>query len=151
MGVFYQMLSPQSAGLFTAAICQSGVPTSVFSKTDKHPAYYSRTLAARLGCDPTTSTRMMVECLRTKDVKELLVASSWRHLAPEGGSYGFGVTRAMLPVIDDFSSRPFIPREPLEMIKSGNYSQVPLVMGKCSPHGMMTVTTTAIVSRLQQG
>merc|ERR1719290_496331 len=72
---------------------------------------------------------MMVECLRTKDVKELLVASSWRHLAPEGGSYGFGDTRAMLPVIDDFSSRPFIPREPLEMIKSGNYSQVPLVMG----------------------
>ena len=37
-------LSPMSAGLFSAAIAQSGSPLGPFVGTDKHPAHYSRYL-----------------------------------------------------------------------------------------------------------
>jgi carboxylesterase type B len=42
MSVMFHYLSPQSKGLFQAAIAQSGVASSVFLKVDKNPIYYAR-------------------------------------------------------------------------------------------------------------
>ncbi len=40
--VSYHTLSPQSKGLFSAAITQSGIFTVPYFKLDRHPAYYAR-------------------------------------------------------------------------------------------------------------
>ncbi len=40
--VSYHTLSPQSRGLFSAAITQSGIFTVPYFKLDRHPAYYAR-------------------------------------------------------------------------------------------------------------
>ncbi len=42
MSVMLHYLSPQSSGLFHAAIAQSGVATSSLLKLDKNPIYYAR-------------------------------------------------------------------------------------------------------------
>ncbi len=40
--VLAHVLSPQSKGLFHAAIAESGSPMSVFARQDRKPAYYAR-------------------------------------------------------------------------------------------------------------
>ncbi len=40
--VLAHVLSPQSKGLFHAAIAESGTPMSVFARQDRKPAYYAR-------------------------------------------------------------------------------------------------------------
>ena len=50
MSVMNHILSPRSAGLFSAAIAMSGSPLSPFTGADKHPRHYAVRLAARLGC-----------------------------------------------------------------------------------------------------
>jgi carboxylesterase type B len=42
MSVMYHVTSPQSTGLFQAAIMQSGVSLSSFCFQDKHPAFHAR-------------------------------------------------------------------------------------------------------------
>ena len=63
MSVYFHLLSPQSNGLYHQAIAQSGVPNSVFMQTDNHPAYYARTVADLVGCDPSVSAEDIIKCL----------------------------------------------------------------------------------------
>jgi len=138
MSVMYHVLSPQSSGLFNAAIAQSGVPTSQFCKSDKHPAYYSRTLAGRLGCDPTASTEDLVRCFKAATLEDMFTESTWDKLAPQGESYSKGQERMnMKPVVDDFSATPFLPEDPLTMIKKGMFNQVPIVLGYNEHEGLV--------------
>lgn len=44
MCVYYHLTSPQSKGLFHAAIIQSGFGTLPFGRSDNHPAHYARFL-----------------------------------------------------------------------------------------------------------
>ncbi len=40
--VLAHVLSPESKGLFQAAIAESGTPMSVFARQDRKPAFYAR-------------------------------------------------------------------------------------------------------------
>ena len=42
------------------------------------------------------------------------------------------------PYIDDFNKDPFVPKDPWEMIESGEFNHVPLIMGHNSDEGLMT-------------
>ena len=34
-----------------------------------------------------------------------------------------------MPVVDDFTSNPFLPQEPVEVLKTGRYNKVPFICG----------------------
>ena len=41
----------------------------------------------------------------------------------------------MQPVIDDFASTPFIPKEPIDLISEGNFAKVPFIYGANADEG----------------
>ena len=45
------------------------------------------------------------------------------------------------PYVDDFNSDPFLPKDPLDMIESGEFNDVPLIMGNNKDEGLMTAMT----------
>ena len=45
------------------------------------------------------------------------------------------------PYVDDFNTDPFLPKDPLDMIESGEYNDVPLIMGNNKDEGLMTAMT----------
>ena len=42
------------------------------------------------------------------------------------------------PYIDEFNSDPFLPKDPLDMIESGKFNDVPLILGNNGDEGLMT-------------
>ena len=130
MSVSYLLLSRAASGLFHKAIVQSGPPISHFCKSEKHPAYYARTLAATLGCDPEASTTNITACLSEVDGATLN--------KPLFKENEFEIWRKQFkPIVDDFASKPFMPKEPLEIIESGDFNKVPLIVGSNKHEGLM--------------
>ena len=42
------------------------------------------------------------------------------------------------PVVDDFTSDPFVPKDPWKIIEAGEFNQVPLIMGSNSDEGLFS-------------
>ena len=42
------------------------------------------------------------------------------------------------PVVDDFTSDPFVPKDPWKMIEAGEFNQVPIIMGANSDEGLFS-------------
>ena len=130
MSVSYLLLSKAASGLFHKAIVQSGPPISHFCKSEKHPAYHARSLAATLGCDPEGSTAAITACLNKLDGATLN--------KPLFKESDFEIWRKHFkPVVDDYASKPFMPREPLVMIEEGEFNKVPLIVGSNRHEGQM--------------
>ncbi|XP_027372149.1 carboxylesterase 3 isoform X2 [Bos indicus x Bos taurus] len=74
------VLSPLAAGLFHRAIAQSGIIT-VPGLLDPNPWLLAQTLADSLACNSDSSAEM-VQCLRQKTIKEMILAykSGWGFL-----------------------------------------------------------------------
>ena len=47
------------------------------------------------------------------------------------------IPKAFKPVVDDYSSDPFLPGEPLELIERGQFSSVPLIVGANQHEGQL--------------
>ena len=62
--VFNQLMSPSSRGLYRAAIAQSGVSGTTWAATDRHPAYYARSVAGEVGCHADGAHQEILECLK---------------------------------------------------------------------------------------
>lgn len=130
MSVSYLVLSPAGSGLFHKAIVMSGPPIGSFVKTEKHPAYYARTMAAKLGCDPEASTKDIYTCLNKMDGATLV--------NPQFRDNEFDyLWNLFKPVVDDFSSRPFLPKEPLTLMEEEEFNRVPLMVGSTKHDGLM--------------
>ena len=72
MSVHFHVLSPLSKGLFHAGISESGSALMpLFFRTEGVLSRAQR-MASAVGC-PTESSEELVECLRTRDVKSILV------------------------------------------------------------------------------
>ena len=56
------------------------------------------------------------------------------------GSWADMVPSPWKPLVDTWSSRPFMPTNPREAILTGNFSKVPLLTGVCSEEGIMMVS-----------
>jgi para-nitrobenzyl esterase len=97
--------SPLARGLFSTAVMHSG---SAGGHTREESEAAGETLEQALGCGG-------LDCMRTKSASEVVAA------LPEsfGGGYGFGAT------VDGHA----LPARPLELIRDGRGSQVPLVTG----------------------
>lgn len=59
-------------GLPRAAILQSGPILSAFTHSDKHPAFYARTFARAVGCDPASEGPALLACLQSVPIEKLV-------------------------------------------------------------------------------
>ena len=133
MSVSYLLLSPAASGLFHKAIVQSGPPIAHFGKSEKHPAYYARTLAATLGCDPEASTKAIYGCLNKLDGATLAKPLFRENEFDEG----VGSRKMFKPVVDDYATHPFLPKEPLTLIEEGKFNKVPVIVGSTRDEGLI--------------
>ena len=133
MSVSYLILSPAASGLFHKAIVQSGPPIAHFGKSEKHPAYYARTLAATLGCDPEAPTEDIYSCLNKLDGPSLVKPLFRENEFDEGG----GSRKMFKPVVDDHATLPFLPKEPLTLIEEGGFNKVPVIVGSTRDEGLI--------------
>merc|ERR1719334_861337 len=131
MRVINHMLSPMSAGLFTAAIAQSGSPLSPFVGMDKHPAYYSRKLAEKFGASEKATSMEKLNILQNVTANEL-----------QCQGYMFEefirVPMPLKPIVDgDLVEDPFLPEEPIETLRKGTWNKVPLILGTNRNEGLL--------------
>ena len=42
------------------------------------------------------------------------------------------------PEVDNFTSDPFLPKSPWEMIEAGEFNQIPIIMGSNSEEGLLS-------------
>ena len=132
MSVSHLVLSPAASGLFHKAIVQSGPPNSHFGKSEKHPAYYARTLAATHGCDPEASTKDIYSCLNKLDGPTLI-----KPLFQENEFDNLNSRKMFKPVVDDYATQSFLPKEPLTLIDEGRFNKVPLIVGSNRDEGLI--------------
>ncbi|CAD5111483.1 DgyrCDS792 [Dimorphilus gyrociliatus] len=118
-------LLPESRDLFHQMIQQSGTVESPWGYLNaKHkPEEYTEEVAGKLNCSRPTTEEMM-DCLRLIDHKTLREASFT--CKPGLWCVGFG------PVIDG----DILPRDPVDMIRDGDYKKCPLLSGIMSEDGV---------------
>lgn len=153
MSAFLHQLSPQSKGLFRATIIQSGITTVPFVKSDKHPAYYTRyyislkntlsilflhfffkycsTLAKAVGCFPDVPSHTLLTCLHMVDPEKLYLTGLELFT-----TFGY-IPNPFKPSLDNGTSVPFLPKEPWELMTSGEFSHVPSIQGYNELDGAM--------------
>ncbi|MGY1692956.1 carboxylesterase/lipase family protein [Geodermatophilus sp. SYSU D01105] len=97
------LVAPGSRGSFAAAMIQSG---SCPSRTQEEADAGGQDVAASVGCaDPATA----VACLRAEPVGELVDAP--------------------MPVVPPVRGTPFLPADPRVAVTTGDFAQVPVVIG----------------------
>ncbi|XP_043928389.1 neuroligin-4, X-linked isoform X2 [Protopterus annectens] len=106
-------LSHYSEGLFQKAIIQSGTALSSWA-VNYQPAKYARVLAEKVGCD-VIDTGELVECLRSKNYKELIE----QNITPARYHIAFG------PVIDG----DVIPDDPQILMEQGEFLNYDIMLG----------------------
>ena len=126
--------SPLAAGLFSAAIAQSG--TSYMSKDVAQLSRNWRTtraIAADFGCS-TDYSEAMLTCLQQVPALDLLLGSQ-----PSGDPASDKFSRAMLqPSSDYYATDPVLPYNPVEALVGGHFQRVPLMTGINSPVSSLT-------------
>jgi carboxylesterase type B len=121
----YHYLSSRSKGLFRAALPQSGTPLSTFCQQDKHPAYYTRSFADELGCDGSLASQDLVKCMQKLPAYDIV-----------NNFIKYAEDTRFKPIVDDFSSKPFLPIDPLQAFEKGSFNDVPLMIGNNKDEGI---------------
>ena len=134
MSVQAQLLSPLNTGLLAGAIAQSGSILFLNSMEQSSVSSAVRTAAA-LGC-PTDLDSRTLECLQRVDIKADLGKISDNETAlliDPSSSQMF----PFYPVVDSFSSSPFLPLDPLTALVTGRFSPVPYISGFVKNEGAL--------------
>ena len=140
MSVAYHLVAPESEGLFSAVILQSGSVHMGFLSMDHYKplSHFHRQYAQKIGCDEK-DTRTMAECLRKLDVAELyseFFMFEQCNFLPSGGM----ATPATWKPINDarFSRKPFFTGgDPKNAMKSGKVANVPVMVGFTRDEGLI--------------
>nr|ASM90852.1 putative juvenile hormone esterase 1 [Colaphellus bowringi] len=125
----YHLLSPLSRGLFKGAILQSGTPLCpwAFSENNEN-LKNSQKLARSLNC-PTEPTTEMVECLRKVDaltiIKQDEIFKVW----------DYDPMIPFKPSVEPKVEGAFLTDHPLNLIKSGQSMDVPVIAGLTTEDG----------------
>jgi len=150
MAVQNMMLSPHTKDkeLFRAAILQSGPILSAFAHSDKHPAFYCRTFALAVGCDPTAAGPDLVECLQNVPLHQLI---SQVRLFDHEDKVMNNAPNPWKPIHDglflDINSKtpPFLLKDPLDSLQEGDFSDIPVIIGHTKDEGVYAVSE--VISR----
>lgn len=109
-----QVVSPQSKGLFQAAIIESG-PCDTATAKDAALAQ-GEDFAKALGCDAAPDK---LACLRSKTAEEVMTA------LPASSDIIFGEGANWFPVLDGWN----LPDKPTKLLEAGNFNHVPTIVG----------------------
>jgi len=125
------VLSPLSKGLFQRAIIQSGPPISfgigVQDGATAQGLFYD--LAGRLHCH-----ELPLRCMEFKSVESIVYHSKLYSNPP------YELPLTWMPVIEDFSPEPFLPKHPMDILKSGDFNtEVEVIIGTNSADGLFMV------------
>ncbi|XP_071452929.1 juvenile hormone esterase-like [Hetaerina americana] len=130
--VSYLMLSQLAKGLFHRVIAESGSALASWG-IDNNPEFHTVNIAAEAGCNVTGADggrgnlSEVTKCLKTVDAVQLLKASgNYKIKELQKGYNGFGGNS---PVVQRAGKKKYITMPPLDIIKSGNYSNVPIMFG----------------------
>ncbi|XP_005100312.2 cholinesterase 2 [Aplysia californica] len=124
--VSYQLLSPQSKGLFRRAVMHSGSATSTWA-FQRHPAAMANRLAQTFGCGQSTSSnaahQALVACLRSKSSDE--IKNKTFELLDSLPEYTQVADYLFVPVVDG----DFVVDEPRRLLKNVSFLQSQLDSG----------------------
>lgn len=135
--VEYLMLSPMAKGLFHKAIIHSGTSQSFWAFNDT-PLKYTFQLAKSLGIQTSDIDEVMkhLKTAKPEDIIEFEVKMNMNE-SPLGDYLIFVPSPE-----DDFPGvEPFIQERPEIIMKSGNYTRVPLMYGINSDEGIVYLDT----------
>ena len=140
MAVQFLMLNMKLSGLFRAAILQSGPVISAYSCSDKHPAYYTRTLAAAVGCDPALNSSALVHCLQRADL-HLLVNNV--RVVDQQPDVVRNAPSPWKPILDSHflpEDEAFLVGDPYTLLKEKRFLDIPVIIGHTKDEGLYAVT-----------
>ncbi|XP_031345675.1 venom carboxylesterase-6-like isoform X2 [Photinus pyralis] len=129
--VYYHILSPLSRGLFHATISSSGIATSpwALAKPGEGRAA-ARKLAKSLNCSASSSEEI-VKCLQGVDAHDIV------RLVQNLMEFHYECSIPHRPVIEPKNPGAFISDHPIDIIKSGEFSQVPYMLGLTANDGAL--------------
>ncbi|CAL8081018.1 unnamed protein product [Orchesella dallaii] len=128
--VHYHLLSPKSRGLFHRAISQSGNALVTWASQD-NPEEQAFRFAAQMNCMKSSNKTKIAKCLRNADADK--IAKSQRSasdiLHHKHALYS--------PTIEKEGEDAFISALPQDIIKAGNITKVPWLVGVNSEEGLI--------------
>ena len=129
-----QVLSPYNIGLLSGAIAQSGSILGLsLSDKEKDLETAGHVLEA-LGC-PTGRNYASLECLQGLDMEAVI-----GNITDDPSAFldaNIESKFTFFPVVDSYASDPFLPIDPLEALKSGQFNQVPYMSGIVKNEGVL--------------
>ena len=131
LSVSLHLISPLSKGLFHRAILQSGTAigagSAVGTVTAEKAIRYANILSRELGCDQANS---VIVCLQGKNMKDIIRLE-----------YSLSNNLIWLPSPDiNFASEPFLPGDPEELMKSGQFnSEIDVIIGTNEKEGLFVM------------
>ena len=131
ISVMSHLASPASRGLFHQAIAMSGVlGEAPFLHSSKSPASYAKLLASELGCDATGKSEDIVNCLVSKDQKEITETGS------KFSEFDF-IPEPFKPVVDSWNPSPVLPHALHEVWEKADIPDIPLMIGGNKDEGVL--------------
>jgi len=133
MSVHAQILSAVNQGKLAGGIAQSGTMLAYQMERLPHRRVQAtaRDVSSKLGCGGQL-TKATLSCLQDVPIERLMEAtSSPDPTADDQPSWG--------PVVDDFSTKPFLPTPPLEAMMEGKFNRVPFISGTVKHDGALFV------------
>ncbi|XP_025115431.1 acetylcholinesterase-like [Pomacea canaliculata] len=116
------LLSPLSNGFFSRAIMESGGPLNIWAVQPRTLAIErGKKLASLLGC-PSKFSRLMLHCLQLANVQT--ITDTMEYLSDDLVVLG--------PVVDSY----FLPREPKDLIASGEIKDTEVIIGVNKDEGI---------------
>ncbi|KAJ8686609.1 hypothetical protein QAD02_022403 [Eretmocerus hayati] len=121
--VYMHMLSPMSKGLFHRAIAHSGSP--ILAEPNPHDQKNLAIKQAKFLNCPIDSMDRMFECLRSKP------AEAFEKTVKKFHEWQGDPIPIWLPVVEPNipGVERFLPAQPVDLIRSGNFNHVPLLTG----------------------
>ncbi|KAJ3638223.1 hypothetical protein MTP99_001625 [Tenebrio molitor] len=124
----YLILSPMAKGLFHRAILQSGSTLNVWAKGRRYAPQLAQVLKLH-----TTDERKILKVLQDLPVEEMYLAAE---KIPD--PFLASVVRPHGPVIEHKSPDAFLTEHPLNIIRSGQYNHVPIMIGYTTREGILS-------------
>ncbi|XP_018575271.1 juvenile hormone esterase [Anoplophora glabripennis] len=134
--VHYLVLSPRAKGLFHRAILQSGTTLNYFAEGKQVMV----ALAKELGQD-VSSDKEALDVLKKAPVELLYEAQGKIEAARKPTDQLY-----FAPVIEKPSNTAFITEKPIDIIRSGKYNQVPLMIGYTSREGLLLAAAEVLAA-----
>lgn len=129
----YQMLTPLNKGLIKGVIAQSGTALSIWALAPiQVVGIRSRALAGSVNCT-TYKNKEMIACLKTVNAHNIIQNTE---IFEEESD----VPRLLFkPIIEPDLEGAFLSKDPLDIIKSGEAEQVPVMTGITTNDGSLAV------------